>query len=173
MNDITIINNFFSNPDEIRKIALEQKFYCKDTHPENIGNFPGMRSDYLNNIVPDLYNTMTNAQLSNVKQLINIKDYTEYWTKFSFSYTLQDTPIKIHRDFEEGWNGFKTFFGGVLYLTPDPQANSGTIVEDEIVENVYNRYVMYDATCLHGLEGTFGKTKGDARLVLTHFIYLK
>lgn len=173
MHNITIIDNFFEDPNTVRKVALEQKYYDKDTHPGNIGIFPGMRSDYLNNIVPDLYDAMANAQLNNVKQLINIENYTEYWTKFAFSYTLQDTPIKMHRDFEEGWNGFKTFFGGVLYLTPNPQANSGTIVEDEIVENVYNRYVMYDATCLHGLEDSFGKDKEDSRLVLTHFIYLK
>jgi hypothetical protein len=32
---------------------------------------------------------------------------------------------------------------------------------------------MYDATKEHGIESSFGKEKTSARLVLTHFIYLK
>ena len=105
--------------------------------------------------------------------MTDISKFTEYWTKFSFSYTLQDTEINLHRDFNKGWNGFHTFFGGIIYLTPNPPSNSGTIVEGKIVDNVYNRYVMYDATCLHGLQDSFGTSIEDARLVLTHFIYLK
>ncbi len=170
---LLIIDNFFDNPDAIRNIALEQDFYTKDTHPENIAEFPGMRTDYLNNIIPDLYNSILSAEVDCAKQLSDISQYTEYWTKFSFSYTTKDTVLNMHRDFKEGWNGFKTFFGGILYLTPNPPENSGTIVEDQTVENIYNRYVMYDAMCLHGLESSFGDTKEDSRLVLTHFIYFK
>lgn len=173
MNNITIIDNFFSNPDEIRKIALEQKFYCKDTHPENIGNFPGMRTDYISSILPNLYDILVQSEISCVGKHIDINQYSEYWTKFSFSYTTDGVGIGLHRDFSEGWNGYKRFFAGIIYLTPHPLKSTGTIVQENTVDNVYNRYVMYDATCLHGLEGSFGKTKGDARLVLTHFIYLK
>lgn len=173
MNNITVIDDFFQNPDIIRNLALEQKFYSKDDHPENIGAFPGMRTDYISKTIPDLYNSMLQAELDCVKNHIDASQYTQYWTKFSFSYTTEGTGIGLHRDFKEGWEGFKTFFGGIIYLTPNPPKSSGTIVEGDIIDNVYNRYVMYDATCLHGLEDSFGKTKSDARLVLTHFIYLK
>ena len=168
-----VIENFFEDPDSVRDLALSQVFYSKEDHPGDIAQFPGMRTDYLNIIAPDLYQALLNAQVNCVSKLTDISKFTEYWTKFSFSYTLKDTKINLHRDFDKGWNGFNTFFGGVIYLTPNPPIKSGTIVEDKIVDNIYNTYVMYDATCLHGLENSFGTNKKDARLVLTHFIYLK
>lgn len=168
-----VIDNFFQNPDIIRSFALNQKFYTKDNHPENIGTFPGLRTDYINNLDTNLYNVLTQTEIDLASQMENLSGYTEYWTKFSFSYTTEGIGLAQHRDFTEGWKGFKTFYGGVVYLTPNPPSASGTIVEGEVVDNVYNRYVMYNATCLHGLQDSFGKTKEDARLVLTHFIYLK
>jgi hypothetical protein len=100
--------------------------------------------------------------------------YTEYWTKFSFSWTDANIPRIEHVDFDDNWNGFRVFFGGVIYLNPDPPANTGTILTDvATVENKYNRYVMYDATKRHAIENSFGNDINNARLVLTHFIYLK
>ena len=168
-----VIDNFFNNPDLIRNIALQQEFYSKDNHPENIGNFPGMRTNYINTFDENLYNALVQSEINFVGQLEDITKYSEYWTKFSFSYTTEGIGLQQHRDFSKGWEGFKSFYGGIIYLKPEPPANSGTIVEGEVVDNVYNRYVMYDATCLHGLQDSFGETKKDARLVLTHFIYLK
>lgn len=173
MNKITVIDNFFEDPDSIRNIALLQTFYDKESHPENIGNFPGMRTDYLSKTIPDLYTELVQAEINCVSNHIDISQYSEYWTKFSFSYTTQGIGIGMHKDFTEGWNGFKTFFGGVLYLTPSPPVDSGTIVENDVIDNVYNRYVMYNAMCLHGIQSSFGHEKNNARLVLTHFIYLK
>jgi hypothetical protein len=173
MNNMTVIDGFFQNPDEIRNLALNQEFYNKDNHPENIGKFPGMRTDYISKIIPELYESLVPVEIEQAKRHVDISKYTQYWTKFSFSYTTEGVGIGLHRDFKEGWEGYKAFFGGVIYLTPNPKKSSGTIVEEDIVDNVYNRYVMYDATCLHGLQDSFGETKKDARLVLTHFIYLK
>lgn len=170
---LLVLDNFFDNPDTIRSIALQQTFFNKEEHPGDIAEFPGMRTDYINNLNPELYEALVQAELNCVSRIVDINKYTEYWTKFSFSYTPKGVGLDMHRDFEEGWNGFNTFYGGVIYLNPEPPSNSGTIVEGEIVDNVYNRYVMYDATCLHGLQDSFGKCKEDSRLVLTHFIYLK
>ena len=168
-----VIDNFFNNPDLIRNIALEQKFYSKDNHPENIGSFPGMRTNYINTFDENLYNSLVQSEINFVGKLEDLGKYSEYWTKFSFSYTTKGIGLQKHRDFSEGWGGFKSFYGGIIYLNPEPPANSGTIVEDEVIDNVYNRYVMYNATCLHGLQDSFGETRENARLVLTHFIYLK
>jgi len=169
-----VIDNFFKNPLNIRKIALKSNFYTKDNHPGNIGSFPGFRTKYINEINIKLYNLLLKRQLDNVKKFLDITNYTEYWTKFSFSYTNKNVPKIEHQDFIEGWNGFKKFFGGVIYLNENPPKNTGTILKDvKIVENIFNRYVMYDATKLHSIENSFGETLYDSRLVLTHFIYLK
>lgn len=169
-----VIDDYFDNPDAVRKIALDAQYYTKETHPGDIANFPGHRSDYINEWNKDLYSYLLNRQLHNVSKLIDMSQFKEYWTKFSFSWTTEDIPRIEHRDFQDNWNGFKKFYGGVLYLTPNPPEHSGTILTDiTTVENKYNRYVMYDATMLHSIENSFGKTIEDSRLVLTHFIYLK
>lgn len=169
-----VIDNFFDDPFTIRDIALNAEYYTKETHPGNIGEFPGYRTNYINEWNPELYNYLLNRQMENVKQLIDVGEFTEYWTKFSFSYTGSNVPRIEHQDFLENWNGFKRFFGGVIYLNPEPPENTGTILTGvTTVENKFNRYVMYDATKLHAIENSFGDTKINSRLVLTHFIYLK
>ena len=47
--DYIIADNFFENPNSIRKKALtEYKYYDKRNHPIGIGHFPGFRTLYLN-----------------------------------------------------------------------------------------------------------------------------
>ena len=168
------IDNFFNNPDRIRDVALNATYYIKEDHPGDIAQFPGHRTDYLNEWNTDLYNYMLDRELDIVRSLIDLTPYTEYWTKFSFSWTDNTVPRIEHVDFDDNWNGFKTFYGGIIYLTPNPPKNTGTILSGvTTVENVYNRYVIYDATKPHAIEKSFGKTLNDARMVLTHFIYFK
>lgn len=169
-----IIDNYFDDPFYIRSIALNAKYYTKKNHPGDIANFPGHRTDYINVWNQELYNYLLSRQLENVKHLTNTTEFTEYWTKFSFSWTDKSVPLIEHVDFTDNWNGFKKFFGGVVYLHPMPPKKSGTIITDiDIVENIFNRYVMYDATLPHAIENSFGKNLNDSRLVLTHFIYFK
>jgi hypothetical protein len=54
MNEYLIIDDFFSNPDFVRKTALDATFYTKDNHPGNIGHFPGYRTNYINEWNDDL-----------------------------------------------------------------------------------------------------------------------
>jgi hypothetical protein len=169
-----VIDNFFEDPISIREIALNASYYTKESHPGDIAQFPGHRTDYINNWNKELYNYLLTRQLDCVKHLIDISQYTEYWTKFSFSWTDKSIPRIEHVDFDDNWNEFKVFYGGVVYLNPAPPKETGTILTDvTIVENKFNRYVMYDATKRHAIENSFGETLEDSRLVLTHFIYLK
>lgn len=177
MKDYLVIDNFFSDVNSVRKVALDATYFVREEHPGDIGHFPGHRTDYINEWNRELYQVMLNAEINCVQQLLkqNLSEkFTEYWTKFSFSWTDKNTPIEEHRDFTENWNGFTNFYGGVIYLTPNPPKNSGTVITDvTTIENVYNRYVMYDATELHKVESSFGEDINDGRLVLTHFIFLK
>ena len=169
-----IIDDYFPDPVSIRKIALNAVYYTKDIHPGNIANFPGHRTDYINQWDTNLYNYLLRRQLENARRLTDIDQYTEYWTKFSFSWTDASIPRIEHVDFDDKWNDFKVFYGGVAYLNPNPPANCGTILTNvTTVENKFNRYVIYDATKLHSIENSFGDSVNNARLVLTHFIYFK
>jgi len=169
-----VIDNYFKNPNLIRKIALNAIFYTKNNHPGKIGDFPGFRTNYINEWNKRLYNLLLKKQLENVKHFINLSEFNEYWTKFSFSWTDKNVPLVEHHDFLQGWNGFKKFYGGVIYLNENPPKNTGTILTNvKTIENKFNRYVMYDATKLHCVEGSFGETLNNSRLVLTHFIFLK
>tara|TARA_R110002167_G_scaffold90161_1_gene243083 strand:- start:804 stop:1325 length:522 start_codon:yes stop_codon:yes gene_type:complete len=172
--DYLVVDDYFENPKEVRKLALNATFYTKETHPGNIGNFPGYRTDYINEWNKSLYQLLLEKQLDSVKKLVDMSGYSEYWTKFSFSYTDKNVPKIEHRDFTEGFDNFKKFFGGVIYLNENPLANTGTVLTDvPTVKNVFNRYVMYDATEIHSIENSFGENVTNSRLVLTHFIYLK
>lgn len=169
-----VVDNFFSDVTAVRNFALQCTFYTKENHPGDIGSFPGFRSDYINNLDNDLYQILTNAEINIAKNFIDLDQFSEFWTKFSFSYTLEDTLCWEHVDFTDNWNGFCKFFGGIIYLHPKPPKNSGTILTDvSVIDNVYNRYVMYDATKPHSAQSSFGKNKDTGRLVLTHFVYFK
>ena len=169
-----VIDDYFENPNEIRNIALNGTYYTKENHPGNISDFPGYRTNYINEWDLNLYNFLLNKQLDNVKSLIDTSQFTEYWTKFSFSYTDKNIPLIEHRDFSDGFNGFKKFFGGVIYLNENPPKNTGTILKGlTTIENKFNRYIMYDATKIHCIENSFGENVNDSRMVLTHFIYFK
>ncbi len=52
MKNYITINNFFNNPKQLKKFALKQKFYTVKNHPwkESLGKFPGLRTDFINNI---------------------------------------------------------------------------------------------------------------------------
>ncbi len=169
-----IIDDYFEDPFIIRNKALKAKYYTKENHPGDIAQFPGYRTDYINKWDENLYSYLVNRQLDNVSKLIDISEYTEYWTKFSFSFTKKDVVAVEHKDFQDNWNGFKKFFGGVIYLTPEPPKNTGTVLKNIVtVDNKFNRYVLYDATLLHSVENSFGETINNSRMVLTHFIYFK
>ena len=103
-----VIDNFFDNPDVVRNIALHAKYFTKENHPGDIAGFPGFRTNYLNEWTPDLYSTLESKELEIVKQLIDIKEYTEYWTKISFSWTGEDVLRIPHVDFQDQWNGSRS-----------------------------------------------------------------
>jgi hypothetical protein len=164
-----IKDDFFEYPDDIRNLALSQSFYKGNEHPYNVGGFPGYRTDYFNNILPGLYNVL----ITPITSLVDTSNYSEYYLQLCFSYTLENTTLNRHVDFKTGYNGYHKFYAGVTYLNPNPPKNTGTTVLAEEIENVYNRFVMYDAELEHVPTGTFGKTKEDGRMVMTHFLFLK
>ena len=70
-------------------------------------------------------------------------------------------------------------YAGVLYLTPNPPADSGTSfynesnIETHYLENIYNRLVIYPSHKSHSLKNAFGDAINNGRLTFTFFCTLK
>ena len=134
------------------------------------------------------------------------KDVVEYQLDMAFQYTS--------KHFDYGWAHFDgdCYCAGVIYLTPDPPENTGTIIYDTsilpsnydelqdikdgfykkrikhqdydkareknnanfkkyiVIENVYNRVLIYPSNYAHAENCFFGETKENARLTLVFFL---
>lgn len=115
---VTIIENFYENPDAIRRFALEQKFtFCHDRKNFEYV-YPGSRTQ-------DIFDLDTQLHEKICKKLVSVfhnseHDYMRWAISTSFqSVTKEYDQGVIHTDQD-------TIFAGVLYLTPNAPLNSGT-----------------------------------------------
>jgi hypothetical protein len=195
----TIIqDNFFEDPDTVRKIGLTSQFI------DFAGDYPGKRTQLLSKIHPALFEQITDKIFSlyfNLK-----KDQLNYNVKMGFQY--------VPEEFEDGWihydQNFKCNVSGVIYLSPDAPLNSGTslwkpitAIDESIfrykndrysgkeidlaeytkirnahnsqfektleVSNVYNRLFAYDASQWHSAGKFFGNALQNSRLTIVFF----
>ncbi len=197
---VTVINDFYEKPDEIRKYALAQKYtYCHEIQGISYV-FPGSRTKELRDLSFSLYEKIC-------KRLINVFHIPEHdvmrWqvnTSFQIVEGEYGSGL-IHQD-------QSTVFAGVLYLTPDAPLDSGTslfrknstydeetyqklIKEnderfkskepidftyhsmfDEVVRvnNVYNTLILFEGDIHHCANKFFGESKTDSRLAQVFFI---
>lgn len=115
---VTIIENFYENPDSIRKFALAQKFtYCKDM-PNIEYVYPGCRTKDLSFLNKELFDKICTKVVSVFHN--EEHDLMRWLISTSFqSVTEEYKDGVIHTD-------HNTIFAAVLYLTPDAPLNSGT-----------------------------------------------
>ena len=115
---VTVIENFYENPDAIRKFALAQKFtYCKEV-PNIEYVYPGCRTQDLSLLDKALFDKICTKLVS---VFHNAEHDTMRWlitTSFQ-SVSEEYSQGVIHTD-------HNTVFAGVLYLTPDAPLNGGT-----------------------------------------------
>ena len=115
---VTVIENFYENPDAIRKFALAQHYtFCHEV--ENIDYvYPGCRTKDLSYLDTLLFEKIC-------KKLVSVfhnseHDHMRWLITTSFqSVAAQYGEGVIHTD-------NNTIFAAVLYLTPDAPLNSGT-----------------------------------------------
>ena len=101
-----VIDNFYSNPDEVREFALKQEFNVT-------GNFPGARTaPFLNDSVK-AHIEKHSVPLHGEITWLNV-EYTG-----AFQYATQYDRSWIHADQHNKW-------AGVLYLTPNAPLSGGT-----------------------------------------------
>lgn len=108
---VTIIDNFYENPEIVRDFALSQKFY------PSAGNYPGMRTDLISNINKNFFDTFCTKVISLFYDL----DHTR------LEWNVETTFQKIGRlsenkdsKFNEGWIHYDPgIFSGIIYLSEE------------------------------------------------------
>ena len=184
-NSLTI-DNFYSNPMDVREFALRQEFKVR-------GNYPGQRTE-------SFLSDTTKKTLRDILHPFagEITDWGGEYTG-SFQYTTASDRSWIHADSTTDW-------AAVCYLTPDAPLTAGTGIfkhketgwsnfdyrnydpeylkqappghdsQDytkwEMVDrigNVFNRLIMYRADNYHVSLDYFGKDMYDGRLFQVFF----
>ena len=180
-----VIDDFYSDPHQVRNFALNQEFKVR-------GNYPGQRTE-------SFLGDSTKKRLQEILYPYagNITNWGGEYTG-SFQYTVASDRSWIHSDSTTDW-------AGVLYLTPDAPLSSGTGIfkhkqsgmmtwdytnkspeylkteprEDfqdmtkwDLVDrfgNIFNRLIMYRADNYHMSLDYFGNTKENGRLFQVFF----
>jgi hypothetical protein len=197
---VTVISDFYENPDEIRKYALAQKYtYCHEMKDQGYV-FPGSRTKELRELSFSLYEKVCKKLIS----IFHIPEHDVMQWQINTSFQIVEGEYGhglIHQD-------QNTVFAGVLYLTPDAPLDGGTslfkknsgydeelywktIEEndehfkrkesidfsyhsmfDEVVRvnNVYNTLIIFEGDIHHCANNFFGNTKYNARLAQVFFI---
>ncbi len=181
-----IVDDFYTNPYEVRDFALSQEFTVR-------GNYPGRRTQsFLNESLKETISNIVYPHAGNIKSWGG--DYTG-----SFQYTVAEDRSWIHADSYTDW-------AGVVYLTPDAPISAGTGLfrhketqlrnwnyrerskeEDSVSPhmihphdytkwdmidrfgNLFNRLILYRADLYHVSLDYFGSSKEDGRLFQVFF----
>ena len=179
-----VIDNFYEDPDLIRKFALSQEFknhenYHKGKRTDQLFKFQGLKESF-------------ESILGN-----KIKGWDDYGVNGCFQYCIGGDQLVYHRDSQQ--------YAGVLFLTPDAPPDCGTTfyrskytkkmkaeTDEEfsivfkhgfldstgfdvvdVVGNVYNRLVLFDAQQIHSASNYFGNETENGRLFQIFFFDLE
>lgn len=117
---ITIIDNFYPDPDTIRNLALSQDF-----EESEYGNWPGKRTKDIIDFDPDLHHFF-------LRSIMNVFYPTEfrYTSNFETSFQLiESRDSDQYSPKNKGWiHHDAIIFGGIVYLTKDPEPDTGTSI---------------------------------------------
>jgi len=198
---ITIVDDFFEDPDAIVEMANELKYYPPDT-----GNWPGERTKQLH-LVEDRFFNYFGEKI----HLLFHDNAPDYWNMQTHFQKIKPFCDDKYHPLNKGWvhQDIDTHFGGIVYLNKDTEPDTGTSIykakngyalqyKEEIqmkeahyrgeeinvddyvkaydaahaqyvetvkVDNVYNRFVMFNNMTHHGVQ-TFGTKE---RLTLNFF----
>jgi len=197
---VTVISDFYDNPDEVRQYALSQKYTYRHEMKDASYVFPGCRTKDLRDISASLYDKVCKKLIS----IFHIPEHDVMRWQISTSFQIVGAEYGaglIHQD-------QNTVFAGVLYLTPNAPLDAGTSLfrknssyNDELywktikgnddnfkskspidfsyhsmfdevirVNNVYNTLILFEGDIHHCANQFFGDTNNNARLAQVFFI---
>ena len=190
MSKALVYDSFFADPDGVRQYALGEKFWDCSFTSIMYGKWPGKRSHLLHWVSADIFDQLitrlTEALELSLDDDIYIEAYFQYCTR-------EDGDSWVHRDLDD----FDKTHVGVIYLTPDPPPQSGTIIYQppaelahiddlnpdtdypvdpaaydvkQVVDNRFNRLVVYKPTDFHKSDNYFGDSLQDGRLFIVFFM---
>lgn len=114
MIPITIIDDFFENPDMVVDFANSLTYKT-----DKDGNWPGKRTGPLHQIHPDFFDAFCRKMFS------VYYDTTDEWLKWSVKLYFQ----KIDRTYKEGWvHQDRELITTIIFLNKDNNPNSGTSI---------------------------------------------
>ena len=182
--EFLVFDNFYKFPDAIRDRALSLRYWHCDRHPTG-GNWPGARSAYISDVVPDIFLEFT----SNIYNIFGWESDKKVFFETNFqgctkgdgdSWVHQDVMVQNHTHV------------GLIYLTPNPEKDSGTILYEpkkdldpeafaknngdpchydiaDVAENVFNRCIIYSPDYWHKSNVYFGNNIDNCRLTQVFF----
>jgi hypothetical protein len=173
---IIVIDDFYSNPDQVREFALSQPF-------DVVGNYPGART--VPHITDGVKNTLSEIMSHAGGKVTDWLESGGYTGAFQICTSIDKTWI--HADNYNTW-------AGVCYLTPDAPLSSGTALYRhkssgefsktnndyegndytkwdmvDYIANKYNRLVLYRGDLFHASLHYFGDNMYNGRLFQTFF----
>lgn len=173
--DLMIIDNFYADPDSVRRFALSQEFSVR-------GNFPGMRTK---SFFTDDVKSAIEHYMQFAGKITNTYEQSGYTGAFQIATAVDRTWI--HSDPYNMW-------AGVCYLTPDAPYTAGTglfrhratgqhrkVTTDhegydytkydlfDRIGNKYNRLIIYRGDLFHASLDYFGDNLQNGRLFQTFF----
>jgi hypothetical protein len=194
-SELIIIDDFYENPNEIRKYALLQEFYIT-------GSFPGVRTkrNYAQHeIFYKLKDLLEKCGYDSCEQkfFTGTEDSTQDSNcSFTLSTAVNKSHSWVHVDGELDDKDVVRI-GAIIYLTPNAPLSGGTVfyefIEDNApekvrekythditkwrktntVSNVFNRIIIFNANKYHSINRLFGTDKYNGRLTQNIFIYCK
>lgn len=177
---IIVLDDFLENPFEVREFALRQKFI------EDNRYYKGKRSEfaYLSNEVKESFENAIGRPIVN---------WENYDMNGKFQYCTPEDRLVYHADGQD-WAAvlyltpdapFSTGTGfyaskinhcrNLNECSSEEYVFSGGFYDStkfelvDVVGNVFNRVVIFDARCIHAASGYFGQRLEDSRLFQIYF----
>ena len=117
---ITIVDNFFEDPDGIVEQAMELRYYTP-----NSGNWPGTRTKSLHVEQPRFF-----SHFGQKLHLLHYESAPEYWNLQCHYQLIHPFAEDKYSKKNRGWvhQDHDAWFGGIVYLTKNPEPDTGTSI---------------------------------------------
>lgn len=196
--NLVVIDDFYSNPDSIRKYALEQDYTISEDlqgvgEKRTIRRLPGKRSQpYLPDIVKQKISEILYPFAGKI-----LKWHNQCGT-FNICDAYDQSRIHVDRDSD---NSKKIVWSGICFLTPNAPVESGTgifrnkysgeryclesfhgpkaqhdFTQWEIIDrigNIYNRMMLFRSDNYHSSLSYFGTNDDNSRLFQVFFMTME
>lgn len=186
--NIIVIDNFYENPMEVRKIAIQQieEYKYNNYHPEKRSSSfaTEKHKEFFNKIVEPHFGKINNFDMSKDKELningsfqintsfdikscINVDNYSSNWG--AIIYLTPNAPLT-------GGSGFFRYKDGIIIQSHEKILNYTDNRKDytkwELVSsvgNIFNRLILFRLNHYHADLEYFGRNINDGRLIQLFF----